>query len=340
MLAPLFFGHLGDGNAILQKMIANRRDEHVIHVLADASVGAQKVTGEFWIDRKRQLANISLTGGPEKYQYTQNAKSIIEYSTGSENYDRWDYRPAFSFRFFASKVSNLPAAAFPSILIADLGRYVTKPQQTKDERGDRIDWNISTPSGIMKLAVVTDRAGRPIWFMQIAPDGVRRDWTMRYEAISGTVPDSKWVTPIPAGMSSYSIPLPAAPLEPGNPFPTKGWMTASNRKPFDLTAAIGSKTGIVAILGDDAPSKNSMSSLEKLRKSGIPVVIVLAEGANPIPGALTDSTGKRGSQLAGGTTPTFFFVDKSGSLAITMMGFDVSKRAKFEAEAIQHANGK
>ncbi len=340
MLGLLLFRPHVDEDAIMRKLLKNRQAEPVVHILAVGKSGAASIDFDIWLDRVNNYANLKITAKHEEYKYCQDAVESVEFSTGSERYEKWPNEKDVPYHFFASRVSDLPGSAFPYIVIADLMKYITKPKQTNDDRGDRLNWEVKTLNGKLDMSVVVNDEGQPIWFSVLPSGGALRQWTLKYENVPKSIPMSFWTKPIPAGYVSYSTPIPPPPLEPGFPFPMEGWIDAQTKTKVSLAQAFGKQTGMVAVLGNDEPSKAAIASLDALAKQGVKIAVVGTGGLRGRAGWITDTTGERALKLSGQTTPTFFFVNPKGNLEITMMGFDARKRAKFEAEAVKHANGK
>lgn len=219
-------------------------------------------------------------------------------------------------------------------------KFSAKGQRTvRGQSGDVVEGNYSGPDGKVQLQAVIDSVGAPLYILYKSESPLgsqQREWTVdKFLAVPIPSPQA-FELPFPNGYTPYSVESIDGPAGVGTSFPMGGW-TKVGKGNLDIKPFL-SQGGLVAILGTESePSMRSLSSLGRIKASGMPVV-VLSDSA-PRQGLASvvgyDATGKQLDLLKVPSTPVFYRLDANGVVKAVWLGYDPTKAKQFEQDVIK-----
>lgn len=314
--------------------VTKERDRHpVAHIRVTAQRSGLPFTGDVWIAWKQFRARCRFKAPTLDYEVGQDGFKFTEIVYATSKYDQ-NVGDVKGWYLMSSRMSDIGAMTFPTILLVDLSAYVRNAKLTSVAAGNQIDWTVDTERGPLVCQITVSKDGKIVAYQEggTAEHPARR-WAMEYTEVASAPPDSFWIPRIPDGFAPFALQDLRLPLEPGTAFPLAGWTDATTRRPVDLVARFRGKAGIFAVFGDDPMSRLAMKALHTLAGEGVPIAVTAVPGAAVGPGWVLDATGKRLGQLSPQATPTFFIINPKGELHVTMVGFDRQHPDAFLKEA-------
>jgi hypothetical protein len=258
-----------------------------------------------------------LVWGPEDYTYTIHNGMATEIDKNNKVYDEYGVPGWFAPE---ANGSDWMSSYFPAVFISD---QVLLPPNCFDASGHVAKYGIASGD-------------------QEAPK--RNVLTFSNYKFDAAVPDSKFTVPVPAGLSAFSTPRNAPPLQIGEALPNLHLIDSSGR-PQDLIRALGGKPALVALL--DQHCSPSMASIPLLKETkGVPVIVLNGGGGKGLNTApLTsyfDPAGTIPHALRAPMTPLYYLVDGTGKITNVWYGYDRDDPSKFSkqiSEAVAEMHG-
>lgn len=237
--------------------------------------------------------------------------------------------------------SRISAAtqAFPTwIFSGDLRNLIPKDAAFKEEgiikvgsqSGTRYHFRTEGSGEFSDVDLVLQTSGRPLKLhlsgssMSGAYDFT---WTFsRFEPVAKPKASLFKLT-IPDGYTPFSTDTVYAAFSDQGKVPTAGWK-GNDGKPLNPLARLP-KGGLIALLGSDSdPSQAAQKSIERLRKSGVAVIVLSDKKA-----VFADGYDVGGFREMGiSATPSFFRINGEGVIQAVWMGFDPAQATAFENE--------
>ena len=310
MVSALAFALLAaDPAARLDAFLRDHSSKFV--AVTECAVGGQTV-GRATLRVGNPRFRFDAKGAGMDYSLSSTEKGYVEIERATKSYD--EHPAQGRVVFIQSRISGA-IALMPSFLLASSAAELfggVKPTV----KGERLEWTVRTSDGPVPASLLVDTGGKPARYT-FGP----RTWKLiSYGA--GTDALAAYALAIPLGYVPFALPELPTPLAVGSPAPLAGWRRGG--KPLDLSVAGAGKARLLAVLGDDAPSRAARPFLIDLGKT-MPVFLIG-------PGEITDPTGAGMRRLSPPGTPMFYLVGGDGKVKALWFGFERAKGAAWEAE--------
>jgi len=292
---------------------------------------------------KRLLYNVKW--GPQDYSLSITEQGTMELERGQRLYD--EHSGQTQLRLYESRLSSAPTTTFPVMLLTpDLRRLVPKEfkfqykgrEKVGGIEADDLSGELKGDGGEMKLRLLIDDQGRLLRAERMSKSMMEgtsgATWVLSNFKPRRGLGVQAFLAPIPDGFTPYAFEAVEYPVQVGET-PAFGTLTdPASGKTVQVSSLLGGKPGLVAVLGaDSAPSREALTSVQRLEKSGMRVVRISdALNAAAAQGALFDPTGKLMGTIRPPATPFFMLLDASGKITHEWLGYDPEQGAKFEKE--------
>lgn len=279
-------------------------------------------------------AHFAVKWGPTDYSFTMIDGKAIEFDRSQQTYFEYDGRLYFpSSGFYKSAQDIFPVMFATRQIRRDVPGLKPAGKKTVDgQAGDAFSVSHESENGPVTLQIVIGPDGRLLSTSRNG-GGWNQSILFKNYKVNEKLPANTFTLDVPAGYS----PLTTISMGQGDPL-TKGsqargeWISAETGKPVALQAILGGKTTLVAFLGDDTPSSESLVALKELKS--VPVVVLTegkTDGGFKSSGFKTyyDPSGKSAAALRAEGTPYFFLMDGQGKVMGSWFGYQAEEKASF-----------
>jgi hypothetical protein len=282
-------------------------------------------------------AHFAVKWGPTDYSFTMINGKAVEFDRSQQTYFEYDGKLYFpTSGFYQAAQDSFPIMFATRKIRRDIPGLKPAGKKTVDgQTGDAFSVSQQSEDGPVSLQVVIGQDGR---LLSTSRSGGGWNQTILFKnyKVNEKLPASTFTLDVPAGYSPLSTNSlgQSEPLVPGSQAQGE-WISADTGKPVALQAILGGKITLVAFLGDDSPSSESIAALKELKS--IPVVILTegkTDGGFKSSGFKTyyDPSGKSAAALKAEGTPYFFLMDGQGRVMGSWFGYQAEEKASFLAD--------
>jgi len=332
---------------VLDRYTTLRKSIPALSVSYTVMAGKAPISGSSLIDRDQRLFMTMKAAGLD-YTACITPNKVIELDNLEKVYDEY---AGNGHAFIPPSRLTSAVELFPSwIYLQDLRKLVPKgaafvisePETVSGIKCDRVISKFKGPenaSGVVDASLDSAGVVRRMRITHSSPMGAS-DFEWRFSTMKPMPPTDagKFGLGLPLGYVPYGLPDTGMPISVDATFPMTGWSSPSGA--LDLTAKLGAKGGLIAILGGESePSALAKASLARV--SGEVPVVTLGDGTAQAPGLDGfDATGKLMATVNPPATPFFALVDGKGKVRRLWMGFEPAKASEFEADIRKSFNEK